>query len=319
MNECASSILSGCEHGCVNTLTSFRCTCRSGYKLAPNQKNCWGKFSSFQSLFKFHYLDINECVETPSVCQQLCENTPGNTILNGIVKLTFSFLGSYICKCAPGYIKSVDGRNCYRTNRMFMFSLHISLLFHLGTIVPYVFYTNKYYVRAIDLDEQTELMIARDFIELSSIAYDWKDRKLYVGDTFGSKIYRMNLNGTQSTAIIEGNSVRFLRALAFDWIGRKLYRLMSTPEIRVSELDGRNDIVLLNSRYLAQPNYLAIDSLEGYLFYSDWGQAHIGRINLDGSNFMKIIGTDTAGPLGLTVDIITKRIFWIDRRLQRVE
>ncbi len=43
VNECASSILSGCEHGCVNTLTSFRCTCRPGYKLAPNQKNCWGK------------------------------------------------------------------------------------------------------------------------------------------------------------------------------------------------------------------------------------------------------------------------------------
>ena len=43
VNECASAVLSGCEHGCVNTLTSFRCTCRPGYKLAPNQKNCWGK------------------------------------------------------------------------------------------------------------------------------------------------------------------------------------------------------------------------------------------------------------------------------------
>ena len=43
INECASSVLSGCEHNCVNTLTSFKCTCRTGYKLAPNQKNCWGK------------------------------------------------------------------------------------------------------------------------------------------------------------------------------------------------------------------------------------------------------------------------------------
>lgn len=45
VNECASPILNGCEQGCVNTLTSFRCTCRSGYKLAPNGKNCWGKGS----------------------------------------------------------------------------------------------------------------------------------------------------------------------------------------------------------------------------------------------------------------------------------
>jgi low density lipoprotein receptor-related protein 5/6 len=195
----------------------------------------------------------------------------------------------------------------------------IQLLFYLGTIVPYVFYTNKYYVRAIDLDERTELTIARGFMELSSIAYDWKDRKLYVGDTVANKIYRMNLNGTQSTVLIEGNQIRSLRALTIDWIGRKLYQLMGTPELRVSELDGRLGITLLDSRYLSQPNYLAIDPLVGYLFYSDWGQPHIGRINLDGSNFVKVIATDTAGPLGLTSDIITKRIFWLDRRLQRLE
>ncbi|CAF3898744.1 unnamed protein product [Rotaria sp. Silwood2] len=273
VNECASSILSGCEHGCVNTLTSFRCICRTGYKLAPNQKNCW---------------DINECVETPSVCQQFCENIPG----------------TYICKCAPDYEKGLDGRSCNRLNR---------------TIVPYVYYTNRYYVRAIGLDEQNELTVSRGFMELSSITYDWKDQKLYIGDRVAGKIYRMNFNGTQSTVIIEDNQIRYLRALAIDWIGRKLYQLLSTPEIRVSELDGRYGITLLDSRYLSQPNYLTIDPLVGYLFYSDWGQAHIGRINLDGNNFVKIIGTDVAGPLGLTIDIITQRVFWIDRRLQRLE
>lgn len=241
------------------------------------------------------------------------------TNLNRLSQLIFSFLGSYICKCAPGYIKDGDDRTCLRTDRTCSFSSIISLLFHLGTIVPDLFYTNKYYVRIIGLNEQRESTIATGFMELSSIAYDWKDRKLYVGDALASKIHRMDLNGSQSTVLIEGSSVRFLRALAIDWIGRKLYRLMSTPELRVTELDGRNDISLLNNRYLSQPNYLAIDSLEGYLFYSDWGQPHIGRINLDGSNFVKVIGTDTAGPLGLTIDIITKRIFWIDRRLQRVE
>ncbi|CAF3041270.1 unnamed protein product, partial [Rotaria sp. Silwood2] len=231
---------------------------------------------------------INECVETPSVCQQFCENIPG----------------TYICKCAPGYEKGLDGRSCNRLNR---------------TIVPYVYYTNRYYVRAIGLDEQNELTVSRGFMELSSITYDWKDQKLYIGDRVAGKIYRMNFNGTQSTVIIEDNQIRYLRALAIDWIGRKLYQLLSTPEIRVSELDGRYGITLLDSRYLSQPNYLTIDPLVGYLFYSDWGQAHIGRINLDGNNFVKIIGTDVAGPLGLTIDIITQRVFWIDRRLQRLE
>ena len=169
------------------------------------------------------------------------------------------------------------------------------------------------------MDEQTEMTVARNFMELSSISYDWKERKLYASDTAASRIYRMNLNGSQSTVVIEGDRARYIRALAVDWIGRKLYQLSGVPELRVSELDGRFNVKLLDSRYLSQPNYLALDPFVGYLFYSDWGQPHIGRINLDGSNFVKVIGTDVAGPLGLTIDTITKRIFWIDRRLQRLE
>lgn len=126
----------------------------------------------------------------------------------------------------------------------------------------------------------------------------------------------MNLNGSQSTTIAENTRAR---SLTVDWIGRKLYYLTSAPELRVSELDGRFDIVLLDSKYLSQPNYVVVDPLVGYLFYTDWGQPHVGRINLDGTNFVKIIGTDTAGPIGLTIDLVTKRLFWIDRRLQRLE
>ena len=163
------------------------------------------------------------------------------------------------------------------------------------------------------------MTIARNFMELSSIAYDWQTQKLYVGDAVASRVYRMNLNGSQSTVVLEGDRARYVRALAVDWIGRKLYQLTSGPQLQVYELDGRYGITLLDSKYLSQPNYLALDPLAGYLFYSDWGQPHIGRINLDGSNFVKVIGTDIAGPLGLTIDTITQRIFWIDRRLQRVE
>lgn len=163
------------------------------------------------------------------------------------------------------------------------------------------------------------MTIARGFLELSSITYDWQSRKLYASDIMADKIYQMNMNGTERIAVVEGADLRYIRALALDWIGRKLYHLITTPELRVCELNGRSSIKLLDSKYLSQPNYLALDPLTGYLFYSDWGQPHIGRINLDGSNFVKVIGTDIAGPLGLTIDLITRRIFWIDRRLQRLE
>ena len=33
----------GCAHECVNTVGSFECTCRPGYRLGGNGKRCRGK------------------------------------------------------------------------------------------------------------------------------------------------------------------------------------------------------------------------------------------------------------------------------------
>lgn len=41
--------------------------------------------------------DINECTEGTHGCQHLCENT----------------VGSFYCKCNPGYILDSDGKSCY--------------------------------------------------------------------------------------------------------------------------------------------------------------------------------------------------------------
>jgi len=49
--------------------------------------------------------DINECSENPGACSQFCVNT----------------LGSYICKCAEGYVKTADNRTCKRRDGMFCF------------------------------------------------------------------------------------------------------------------------------------------------------------------------------------------------------
>ena len=81
INECASPILNRCDHFCRDTLTSFTCECRTGFKLID----------------RYRCIDINECVEQPWVCSQLCENR----------------MGSYMCKCAEGYEKtSSDSRYC---------------------------------------------------------------------------------------------------------------------------------------------------------------------------------------------------------------
>ena len=41
VNECSTNN-GGCEHGCVNNVGSFQCTCRSGFRLSSNRKSCTG-------------------------------------------------------------------------------------------------------------------------------------------------------------------------------------------------------------------------------------------------------------------------------------
>ncbi|CAF3452197.1 unnamed protein product, partial [Rotaria sp. Silwood2] len=140
---------------------------------------------------------------------------------------SFALLWSYTCKYTPGYEKSLNGRSYNQFNR---------------TIVSYVYYKNKYYVSAISLDERNELTFAHDFMELSSIEYDWKDKTLYIGDRLTDKIHRMNFNKTQSIVIVEDNQISSIRTLAINWFKWKLYQLIIISEIRISELDGRYTI-----------------------------------------------------------------------------
>ena len=87
INECNEPSLSGCDQNCTDTLTSFYCSCRPGYKLMSDKRTC---------------SDIDECKETPFVCSQKCEN----------------IMGSYICKCAPGYIREPDGKSCRQNSNI---------------------------------------------------------------------------------------------------------------------------------------------------------------------------------------------------------
>jgi hypothetical protein len=41
INEC--ELGGGCDHKCTNTLGSYQCSCRTGYKLDPNGHLCLGR------------------------------------------------------------------------------------------------------------------------------------------------------------------------------------------------------------------------------------------------------------------------------------
>ena len=262
----------------MDTLTSFRCECRNGFKLID----------------RYRCRDINECVEKPYVCTQLCENRPG----------------SYTCKCATGYEKtSADSRVCKIMGEK---------------REAYLLFTNRYYLRNISLTTNNYNLIKDGFHTATGLSYLYNESTLFVADAEASQMIRLRLNESASSVsseVIIGDQLGGVTGVAVDWIGRKLYYLLSWQmKLVVSDLNGHNRLILLNESVLQEPTSIVVDPFAGYLFFTDWRYpAFIGRVNTDGKNFTKIISEDIGTPIGLSIDIVTKRIWWTDTHLKRIE
>lgn len=106
-------------------------------------------------------------------------------------------------------------------------------------------------------------------------------------------------------------------AIAVDWIGDKLYVADSVGQkIDVFELTGRLHAIVLGSN-LTSPADIALDPLVGYLFVADSSQ--VLRANMDGTNAHTIVSEAAYKASGITVDIISKRVFWCDSLLDYIE
>ncbi|KAM5155098.1 vitamin K-dependent protein S isoform 2-T2 [Callospermophilus lateralis] len=84
INECkdASNVNGGCSQICDNTPGSYHCSCRSGFILLSNKKDC---------------KDVDECSLKPNVCgTAVCKNLPGD----------------FECECPEGYRYSPRSASC---------------------------------------------------------------------------------------------------------------------------------------------------------------------------------------------------------------
>ncbi|XP_050971351.1 signal peptide, CUB and EGF-like domain-containing protein 2 isoform X7 [Labeo rohita] len=81
IDECDLEYNGGCVHECNNIPGNYRCTCLDGFHLAHDGHNC---------------LDVDECVFNNSGCQHVCVNT----------------MGSYECRCKEGFFLSDNQHTC---------------------------------------------------------------------------------------------------------------------------------------------------------------------------------------------------------------
>ncbi|TKC35360.1 hypothetical protein EI555_000322 [Monodon monoceros] len=92
-----------------------------------------------------------------------------------------------------------------------------------------------------------------------------------------------------------------------DWQTRSIHR---------ADKGTGSNVILVRSNLPGLMDIQAVDRAQPL----DWGHiAKIERANLDGSERKVLINTDLGWPNGLTLDYDTRRIYWVDAHLDRIE
>lgn len=241
-----------------------------------------------QAVDRAQPLGFNKCGSRNGGCSHLCLPRPSG----------------FSCACPTGIQLKGDGKTCDPSPE------------------TYLLFSSRGSIRRISLDTSDHTDVHVPVPELNnviSLDYDSVDGKVYYTDVFLDVIRRADLNGSNMETVI-GHGLKTTDGLAVDWVARNLYWTdTGRNTIEASRLDGSCRKVLVNNS-LDEPRAIAVFPRKGYLFWTDWGHiAKIERANLDGSERKVLINTDLGWPNGLTLDYDTRRIYWVDAHLDRIE
>ncbi|KAF7469395.1 low-density lipoprotein receptor-related protein 4 [Marmota monax] len=241
-----------------------------------------------QAVDRTQALGFNKCGSRNGGCSHLCLPRPSG----------------FSCACPTGIQLKDDGKTCDPSPE------------------TYLLFSSRGSIRRISLDTSDHTDVHVPVPELNnviSLDYDSVDGKVYYTDVFLDVIRRADLNGNNMETVI-GRGLKTTDGLAVDWVARNLYWTdTGRNTIEASRLDGSCRKVLINNS-LDEPRAIAVFPRKGYLFWTDWGHiAKIERANLDGSDRKVLINTDLGWPNGLTLDYDTRRIYWVDAHLDRIE
>ncbi|XP_076289679.1 low-density lipoprotein receptor isoform X3 [Lasioglossum baleicum] len=227
--------------------------------------------------------DINECLE-PGSCSQFCLNQKG----------------SFKCYCSTGYLR--DPRN---HNRCKAAEGHASLLF-----------TRRHDIRKVALDRQEMTEIVNNTKMAAALDFVFRTGMIFWSDMSEKKIYKAPIDeGNERTVVID-DGLTTSDGLAVDWIYSHIYWTDSEKNtIELANFEGNMRKTLIQDR-IQEPRAIALNPLEGWMFWTDWSdEARIEKAGMDGSHRTVIVDNDVTWPNGLTLDLVGKKVYWVDAKL----
>lgn len=186
--------------------------------------------------------------------------------------------------------------------------------------LPKLLLGNRANIQLIDASKPTNVeLIVGDIDYTMSCDYIYSENMIFWIDSAAgqnkiqSTFTNVSFHEREKRNIITTGLVR-PDGLACDWIGKKLYWTDDeTDRIEVSDLNGKTRKVLIWDQ-LDQPRAIAVDPLNGYMYWTDWGEnPKIERAGMDGSNRKSLVERDGIyWPNGLTIDYDEGKVYWVD-------
>lgn len=200
------------------------------------------------------------------------------------------------CECEAGYQR--DPRNHTKCKAI---EGHASLLF-----------ARRHDIRKIALDHNEMTSIVNNTKSATALDYVFRTGMIFWSDVSEQKIYKAPIDEGNDRSIVVRDQQVTTDGLAVDWIYNHIYYTdVKKFTIEVTNFDGNMGKALIQDG-LEIPRSLALDPINGYMYWTDWGEeACIERAGMDGTHREVIVSSNVKWPNGLTLDLVRNRVYWV--------
>lgn len=230
-------------------------------------------------------INRNEC-DLWGYCDQMCTDV----------------LGSYRCMCNPGY--QLEKQGTCRVSDVTKFR---------------IIYARREGIYEVD-KQALQIRRLTNSTKAFAVDYHYGTNMLYWTDTDERKpgLYSTSLNSAnRENFTVATLSLKNPVGVAVDWVANKVYVVdLAAKRIDVMELSGQYRAIVI-SQNLTAPLAIAIDPLQGAMFISD--SKRIERASLDGTLRHTILSERMYYVSSITTDLIARRIYYCDSRLDYIE
>ncbi|XP_025032097.1 prolow-density lipoprotein receptor-related protein 1-like, partial [Python bivittatus] len=265
-----------------------KCSLNNGGCMEKCTETFWGVKCSCASGWELladgqNCTDIDECAAAYSPCNQLCKNT----------------LGSFTCDCVEGY-KLSNGTICNVVDG----ATKILLAVPQDLVL-------------LDLKTHSVEILVPTKTKPNSVAYDLLRRSYYgIGEEKKLYIYASGKN-----EMILYPDVSGVNSMSVDWFTGQLYWASNFPHAIFAGLnDGRGYVKILEKNLV--PEQLITFPEKRYMYWVNRGEKDrtvIEAAGMDGSDRHVLVVLITEEPVGLTLDYITGRLYWISVYKKSIE